>query len=120
VIVAGEEDLPQGFRWDGWLKWAPVLIVTQGREGARMRWKGTWYAIPAYPTHEVDPTGAGDVFVAAYLVRYHETGDPFQAALFASCAASFSVEAPGSAGIPTRAQVKQRLLQQAGLICTSL
>ena len=54
---------------------------------------------------EVDPTGAGDVFAAAYLIRYHETGDPYEAAQFANLVASFSVEAPGTEGIPTRDEV---------------
>jgi sugar/nucleoside kinase (ribokinase family) len=59
----------------------------------------------------VDPTGAGDVFAAAFLVRYRETGDPFASALFASCAASLSVEAPGLEGVPTRARVEERFRQ---------
>lgn len=111
VVVLGEEDLPSGKLAHEWLDWAPVLVVTEGMEGARMRWQGTWYKIPAYPAREVDPTGAGDVFAAAYLVRYHETGDPFASALFASCAACFSVESPGLEGIPSRPQVEQRLRQ---------
>ena len=32
--------------------------------------------IPSLPRQEVDPTGAGDVFAAAFLVPYHEMGDP--------------------------------------------
>ena len=36
-------------------------------------------------------------------------GDPLEAARFASCAASFCVEAVGVAGIPTRRQVEARL-----------
>jgi len=111
VVVLGEEDPPSGRVPRDWLEWAPLLVVTEGTEGARMRWRGTWYKIPPYPAREVDPTGAGDVFAAAYLVRYHETRDPFSAALFASCVASFSVESLGLEGIPTRAQVEQRLRQ---------
>jgi sugar/nucleoside kinase (ribokinase family) len=65
--------------------------------------------MPAYPAGEVDATGAGDVFAAAYLVRLHETDDPLSAGLFASCAASISIEAPGLEGIPTRLQVEERL-----------
>ena len=109
VVIVGEDDLSPEQPLDDWLDWAPVLIVTEGNKGGRMRYQGTWYRIPAYPAQEVDPTGAGDVFAAAYLVRYHETDDPFASALFASCAAGISVEASGLEGIPTRAQVEERL-----------
>ena len=63
---------------------------------------------PAFPVREVDPVGAGDVFAAAYLVAYHESRDPVYAATWASCAASFAVEAPGVAGIPTREHGSRR------------
>ena len=120
VVVLGEEDLPPGKPADEWLEWVPVLVVTEGTKGARMRWQGTCYRVPAYPAREVDPTGAGDVFAAAYLVRYHETGDPFASALFASCAASFSVESPGLEGIPSRPQVEQRLRHYPGITWSPL
>jgi sugar/nucleoside kinase (ribokinase family) len=57
----------------------------------------------------MDPTGAGDVFSAAFLIRLAETGDPCEAARFANVAASFSIEAPGVSGIPTRRQVEAYL-----------
>jgi sugar/nucleoside kinase (ribokinase family) len=65
--------------------------------------------VPGFPAVEVDPTGAGDVFAAAFLVRLQETEDPVQAARFANAVASFCVEGPGVAGIPTREQVEERL-----------
>ena len=111
AIIVGGDDLPPGKRFDGWLEWSAVLIVTGGERGAWMRCRGSWYRIPAYPAREVDATGAGDVFAAAYLVRLHETDDPLSAALFASCAASISIEALGLEGIPTRPEVEKRLRQ---------
>jgi sugar/nucleoside kinase (ribokinase family) len=57
----------------------------------------------------VDPTGAGDVFATAFLIRLAETGDPGQAARFANVTASFSVEGWGMAAIPTRLQVEDYL-----------
>jgi sugar/nucleoside kinase (ribokinase family) len=77
--------------------------------GSRLRCDGVWHDVPAYPAREVDPTGAGDVYAAAFLVRYRESGDAPASALFASCVASFSVEAPGLEGIPTLAQVEERM-----------
>ncbi len=92
-----------------WAEIAPLLIVTRGAEGASMHTQGEWHEIEAFPAVEVDPTGAGDVFAAAYLVRLHETAEPLEAARFASCVASFCVEADGVSGIPSRAQVEERL-----------
>jgi sugar/nucleoside kinase (ribokinase family) len=70
---------------------------------------GECHEVPPRPTDEVDPTGAGDVFTAAFLVRMEETRDPLMAARFANAVASFSVEQAGTQGIPTRDQVEEWL-----------
>jgi len=85
-----------------------ILIITLGFRGAVLRWKGQWYRVPAYPAQEMDSTGAGDVFAAAYLIRYSETKDPLASSLYASCAASIKVEAHGLEGIPTIDQINDR------------
>ncbi len=79
-------------------------MVTQGPRGAVLRWKRQWFRVPAYPPKEVDSTGAGDVFAAAYLVRYSKMGDPLTSGLYASCTASIKVCLPE---IPTVAQIKE-------------
>ena len=56
---------------------------------------------------EVDPTGAGDVFGTAFLLRYAETRDALVAARFANVVASMSVEAQGIDAIPMRDVVEQ-------------
>lgn len=86
-----------------------LLVQTRGVEGATVYYQGKSRRIPAYQAIEVDPTGAGDVFATAFLIRYHETQDPFAAAQFANCVASFVVEGPGTSTIPTRSQVEERL-----------
>ena len=94
---------------DLWAGTTPVLIATMGGRGARLHFEGGWHEVAPFQVREVDPTGAGDVFAAAFLATYHQTGQPLESARFASCAASFCVEAEGLAGIPTRAQVEERL-----------
>jgi len=42
-------------------------------------------------------------------LRLRETGDAYQAAPFANCAASFAVEGDGTTTVPTREQVEERL-----------
>jgi 1D-myo-inositol 3-kinase len=86
-----------------------LLVQTRGVDGATVYYQGKNQRIPAFRAVEVDPTGAGDVFATAFLIRYHETCDPWVAAEFANCVASFVVEGPGASAIPTRSQVEDRL-----------
>lgn len=87
---------------------ARIAVVTRGDQGCDLFLEGARHRLPAYPTTEVDPTGAGDVFAASFLVYLSDHDDALEAANFANCVASFSVEAPGTAGIPTREQVEAR------------
>lgn len=90
--------------------WAKVMVVTQNWLGCTVYVRGQRPRnFPAFRANQVDPTGAGDVFAAAYLIRYRETGDPYLAAHFANCVASFSVEGTGVSAIPTRTRVERRL-----------
>ncbi len=91
---------------------APVLIVTEGAKGARLYSGADRLRVPVFPAREVDPTGAGDVFAAAFLVRLARTSDPLESATFASCAASLSVEAPGIEAVPGLAQIERRMATQ--------
>jgi len=102
--VAGDEALIQRYT-----SLAKIAVVTRGWRGATAFWNGNPEHFPAFRAQEVDPTGAGDVFAAAFLVRLKETGDPYLAAPFANCAASFAIEGPGTTTIPTRQQVEERL-----------
>ena len=111
VVVLSLEDLG-GDRslLNSYIDQARLLILTVGERGSIVHRGGTSERVPAYVVNEVDPTGAGDVFAAAFLIRYAETRDPIDAARFANSAASFVVEGPGSSTVPTRGQVEDRLL----------
>lgn len=87
----------------------PIGIVTHGVRGATMFLHGKPHHIPAYQAQECDPTGAGDVFATAFLIRLWETGDPFAAARFAAAAAACVVEGVGDTALPDRAQIIQRM-----------
>ena len=91
---------------------APITIVTHGEAGADLHWAGDWHPVAPFPARETDPTGAGDVFAGAFLVRLSETRDPMAAARFASAAASLSVEASGPLqSAPTREAVERRIAE---------
>lgn len=77
-----------------------VLVMTKGAAGAVVCQDGRQYHFPAFPVKEVDATGAGDVFAAAFLIRYSETRDIAFSTAFAHCAASFVVEGVGVRNLP--------------------
>ncbi len=110
VLVVSEEDLGGDISLaQEYAKRVPVVLYTMGAKGSRLHWRGAWHDIPSFEVEEVDATGAGDVFAAAFLVRYSELREPLRAALFASCAASFCVEESGYSALPTREQIEARL-----------
>jgi len=122
VLLLSHEDLlpfANGNRTDAdtmlshWSMQVPLLVATDGRHGATLFQHGIAERFPAYPAYEVDPTGAGDVFAAAFLVHYHRHGDPRKAVNFANCVSSLSIEHEGIAGIPTMEMVRERIRQSS-------
>jgi sugar/nucleoside kinase (ribokinase family) len=112
AVVLSEDDVQRDEATIELLRRAiPVLVVTRGARGGTLYRDGEPFDYPPFPATEVDPTGAGDGFAAAFLIELRRTGDPVQACLYGSCAASFIVEAPGAEGIPTPAQIAARLAQ---------
>lgn len=111
VIVLSLEDLGNDRQWLARLaRGASLLVETRGQEGAVVFHHGRATHVPAFWASEIDPTGAGDVFAAAFLIRYRESNDPVDAARFANCVASFVVEAPGAAHLPSMQRACERLL----------
>lgn len=85
-----------------------ILVMTQGASGAVVFQNGQKFHFPAFPVNEVDATGAGDVFAAAFLIQYAETRDIVLATGFAHCAASFVVEGLGVKNLPGLDQIRER------------
>lgn len=92
-----------------WSRHVSLLVATDGRHGATLFRNGNTQRFPAYPINEIDPTGAGDVFAAAFLTYLHRYQDPERAVDFANCVASFSIEQQGTRGIPTAEMVEERM-----------
>jgi sugar/nucleoside kinase (ribokinase family) len=86
----------------------PVGALTFAERGAVLFVNGERYRIAAAPAVEADPTGAGDVFAAAFLIHYNRTGDPIEAAAFAAVAGAITVERAGIAGVPARDELAAR------------
>ncbi|MBI3454331.1 MAG: ribokinase [Candidatus Rokubacteria bacterium] len=86
----------------------PLGALTLAARGAILFVNGERSGVEAAPAVEVEPTGAGDGFAAAFLIRYNAGGDPYEAASFAAVAGAITVEADGIAGVPSRAELESR------------
>ncbi len=122
VLVLSHDDLlpfAEGKRVDAdailsrWSMHVPLLVATDGRHGATLFQHGVTERFPAYPANEVDPTGAGDVFAAAFLTHLYRNADPRAAVDFANCVASLSIEHEGTTGIPTMEMVRERMTRHS-------
>jgi sugar/nucleoside kinase (ribokinase family) len=110
ALVYSEQDVPEpDVQARQFLQYVPMVVVTRGWRGLSLFQRGSAHDVPALPYTEDDPTGAGDVFATAFLMRYHETGDPIEAAAFGSCAASCVVEGLGASRLGDRDEVARRL-----------
>lgn len=112
VLFVSDEDLADGReQLEAWTADVPLVAMTESWRGARVYSDGRWRRMEAFPEVEVDPTGAGDTFATAFLIRLLETGDVEQAARFGAAAASLSVGGVAAEAIPTRAEIERRLAQ---------
>ena len=82
-----------------------LLVVTHGVVGCTVYVEGESRSFVAPDVHQVDPTGAGDIFAAAFFVCLQRQGDPWMAARFANCIASNSVMRAGLASTPKPGEV---------------
>ena len=80
---------------------ARVLVVTDWTAGATLYMEGQVHQFPAPEVEEVDPTGVGDIFAAAFFVRFSTEGDPIEAVRFANLVASDSATRKGLASAPS-------------------
>lgn len=115
ALFLSEEDLGPGGgnALAAWVRRTPLVVVTDGRQGARLFRGGVEQYVPAYPAREVDPTGAGDAFAAGFLVALDEGADPWVAACFGAATASVVVEAVGAVA-PDRQVVEARVRRMIG------
>lgn len=117
AVFVSQHDLARGAPpASSLLAYVPMVALTRGWEGLTLLTRTSVHEVPSLPRQEVDPTGAGDVFAAAFLVRYHEAGDPLEAAAFGACAASCAVEGVGASALGNREEVLRRLALRDRLI----
>jgi sugar/nucleoside kinase (ribokinase family) len=88
-----------------------ILCLTEGESGVVLHWNGDRRRFRPPVVKEVDATGAGDIFSAAFFTRLFTTRDPWEAARFATRLAAQSVTREGLKGIPTQQEVEDTLME---------
>jgi tagatose kinase len=90
-----------------WLAQGKSVVLKMGAHGSRIYHRGEVIETPAFAVPEVDPTGAGDSFGAAFTVAMLE-GMPLAAAgRFANAVGALAVTKKGPMeGAPTRDEVE--------------
>ena len=94
-----------------WFQRMPVGVLTADRVGALLFVNGERYEVEPRRANEIDPTGAGDVFAATFLIQYQRDGDPWLAAAAAACAGSLAVEGEGWSAVADRAALDAALAE---------
>ena len=84
----------------------PIVVATEGSDGARVFWKGDSRRFRPPRKDVIDTTGAGDIFAAAFFGRYVQTNDPWEAGRFATLVAAESVTRFGIASVPTLKEIE--------------
>lgn len=88
---------------------ANIVIVTRGTRGALLLFDSDFYEIPpSKPRVILDPTGAGDAFIGAFLAEYIRGQDPLWCACVGSASASFVVEGLGPHSFGEREETYSR------------
>lgn len=86
-----------------------TVIVTLGAKGSVLSVEGAQYNIEACPSQVlVDPTGAGDVFIGAFLTEYLRQKESLWCASVGSAAASCVVEGLGSTYFGKKEEIYRR------------
>lgn len=110
VTFVSEEDLAGAATLDEYRRLAGILVLTQGAAGCTVFCRGEARSFPAPAVAVADPTGAGDIFAAAYLVRFHQTdGNLWTAAEFANRIAAVAIT---RRGLPAKMGVVRQLVAE--------
>lgn len=91
LLVISEEDLPPAEPIRPYRESVPILVQTRGRQGCTVYQAEAAQHFSAPEMAEVNPTGAGDIFTTAFLIRLHQTESVPEAAVFANKIAAWSV-----------------------------
>ena len=88
----------------------PALALTLGPDGVELHFEGNSLTAPAPGVEEIDPTGAGDIFAAAFMILWKLRGLGMgKSATLANQLAALSVTRRGTDGIPEKEEIEMIL-----------
>jgi sugar/nucleoside kinase (ribokinase family) len=95
-----------------WQNQGKLVVQKNGTEGCRIYSEDGVTDVPTFKVDEIDPTGAGDAFCAAFLTGLMEGKSLYETGRFANAVGALSVRKMGPMeGIPTR-QEAERFLRE--------
>jgi len=97
AVVLGEEDLVDQAQLGDFTGRCPLEMLTRAAAGCTLFWQGRSHDLAAPAAAQVDPTGAGDIFAAAFFIGLHRGLDPITAAARANLLAAATVAHTGIA-----------------------
>ncbi len=109
IACLSEEDLrQQDDLLERLIESVPVVALTRGKQGSRIYVEGDPTDVGIVATESVDPTGAGDVFAAAFSHAVAGGRSPVAAAQRAAAASSLVIEDIGAAGLRRFDELEER------------
>jgi sugar/nucleoside kinase (ribokinase family) len=88
-----------------------VLAVTEAYKGSRVYWNGDVRRFSPPKFREVDSTGAGDIYAAAFFFRLYDTRDPWEAGRFATQLSAYSISREGLDSIPNQEEIQECMIE---------
>jgi tagatose kinase len=108
AMLTGTKSDDEGIRQ--WLAQGKTVVLKMGAKGSRIYRRGEVIETPGFAVQEVDPTGAGDSFSAAFTVAMLEGMPLAEAGRFANAVGALAVTKKGPMeGAPARAEVEKFL-----------
>lgn len=88
---------------------AKIVIATRGLQGSMVLVETSFYSVPACESKAIlDPTGAGDAYIGAFLAEHIRGRSPYWCACVGSAAASFVVEGIGPRNLGSKKETYER------------
>jgi sugar/nucleoside kinase (ribokinase family) len=108
AMLTGASNDEAGIRQ--WLAQGKTVVLKMGARGSRIYHQSEVIEVPGFAVQEVDPTGAGDSFSAAFTVAMLEGMPLASAGRFANAVGALAVTKKGPMeGAPTRTEVENFL-----------
>jgi sugar/nucleoside kinase (ribokinase family) len=102
AVILSEDDLDNDLaQAHEMARYCRLVVITQGPLGATVIWCGQKRQFAALQVDQVDPTGAGDIFAAAFFTKMAGEATAWEAAEFANHLATDSIRRRGLDGIPS-------------------